>query len=179
MKRWVLLIIVAGTLVLAGCGTTPPAKGFKQTFSSFDLPSEHAPRTSAANSAINLEGVSVDDVLKLYQGLSGRPVIHGPLPAATISVRSQQPISRIRTLQMLDTVLALNGITLVLSGDLAVKAVPTSMASNESPPDITLPWELLPDSSSMMSRTVQLNHLRAQDVLPMLAPLAKLPMASL
>ncbi len=147
----------------------------KQTFSSFDLPSEHNAENLQASGNINLQGVPAAEVLKLYGTLSGRTVISGPLPAATISLRSSAPLNRIQMLQMLDTVLAQNGIAMVLSGDDAVKAVPASNAVNEDPPEITLPWQLLPDSSSMMSRSVQLKNARAIDVLPELQPFAKLP----
>jgi hypothetical protein len=175
MKKNIALVFVASFLILAGCCTTPAAKGFKKTFSSFDLPSDHAPQTLPANGGINFQGVPVDDVLKIYQALSGRTVIRGSLPDAKITFRSQTPLNRIQALQMLDTVLAQNGIVMVLSGDNAVKAVPTSMAISESPPNITLPWELLPESSSIMSRTVQVKNLQAIQVVPVLAPFTKLP----
>ena len=76
---------------------------------------------------------------------------------------------------MLDTVLAQNGIALVLSGEDAVKAVTTSQASAATPPEINLPWKLLPESSSVMLRTVHLKKLKPSAVLPVLAPLAGLP----
>jgi len=123
----------------------------------------------------NFQGVSVDQVLTIYQELSGRTVIRGQLPSAIITLRTQTPLSRVQALQLFDTVLAQNGIAMVLSGDNAVKAVPSSQAATESPPEITLPWELLPESSSFMMRTVKLKNLKAVEVVPMLMPLSKLP----
>jgi type II secretory pathway component GspD/PulD (secretin) len=78
-------------------------------------------------------------------------------------------------LQMFDTALAQNGIAMVLSGDKAVKAVPVERANLESPPEITLPWSQLPDSSSCMTRTVHLQHFRPSEVVPVLQPFSKLP----
>ena len=175
MKIITALSIAAGALFLIGCSTTPATKEYKKTFSSFDLPSDHAPQASLPSGSINLQGVDVAQVLQIYQGLSRRTVIRGPLPSATINFRSQMPLSRIRALQLLDTVLAQNGITMVLSGEDAVKAMPTGNLAGEIPPNITLAWDLLPESSSYMSRTVQVKNVKAVEVVPMLSPLSKLP----
>jgi len=72
-------------------------------------------------------------------------------------------------------VLAENGIAMVLAGDHAVKAVPVATAASENPPEITLPWASLPDSSSPMTRTVTVKNLQAVEVVPMLMPFSKLP----
>jgi general secretion pathway protein D len=175
MKTIIAFTLAASMFFLAGCSSTPPPKAYKQTFSSFDLPSDHAPETLIPNGSINFQGVDVNQALQIYQGLSGRVVIHGPLPSTTINLRSPSPLSRVQALQMFDTVLAQNGITMVLSGENAVKAVPTGKLAGESPPNITLAWELLPDSSSYMSRTVQLQNVKAVEVVPLLSPLSKLP----
>jgi type II secretory pathway component GspD/PulD (secretin) len=81
----------------------------------------------------------------------------------------------VQALQLLDTALAQNGIAMVLSGANAVKAVPANQVASESPPNITVAWELLPESSSCMTRTVQLKHLRAVEAVPILMPFTKLP----
>ena len=169
------MVIAASALFLSGCRRAPEAEKTKGTYSSFDLPSEHAAKEMAATVTLNLQGVPVAEVLKNYEELSGRTVAHGELPQVVISARQATPLNRVQALQILDTVLAQNGIAMVLSGDNAVKAVPTSKAASESPPDIRLPAQLLPDSSSFMSRTVQLKNLRAVEVVPMLMPLSKMP----
>ena len=78
-------------------------------------------------------------------------------------------------LQVLDSVLAENGIVMVLSGDTAVKAVAAGAVSGESPPEITRSWEQLPDSSSYMMRTVRVKYVRPSRVVPILGPFSKLP----
>ena len=54
-----------------------------------------------------------------------------------------------------------------------------AQAASEAPPDINLPLELLPDSGSFMSRTVQLKKVRPSEAIPVLMPLAKAPNALL
>jgi type II secretory pathway component GspD/PulD (secretin) len=176
MKKLLILSIAAAYCVLAGgCASTPtPAKPVKLTYSSFDLPSEHVPPDKAVSGLIDFEGVPLDQVLEIYQKMSGRTVIHGPLPDARIVFRSQTSLTRIEALQMLDTMLAQNGIAMVLSGDKAVKAVPVAQAVTENPPEITLPWQLLPDSDSCMTRIVHVQHFKPSEAVAMLMPLAKL-----
>ncbi|HAO79397.1 MAG TPA: hypothetical protein DCQ92_10560 [Verrucomicrobia subdivision 3 bacterium] len=166
---------MASTLVLVGCSTTSPSKPLKRTYSSFDLPSEHTKQDTLSAGCINFQGVPLEQVLQVYAASSGRTVLRGSLPDARISLRSASPLSCIQLLQMLDTVLAQNGIAMVLSGDDAVKAVTTTRVSVETPPEINLPWEMLPDSSSVMMRTVHLKNLKPSETIPMLAPFAHLP----
>jgi type II secretory pathway component GspD/PulD (secretin) len=101
------------------------------------------------------------------------------LQAATISLRNQTSLTRVEALQLLDTVLAENGIVMVLAGETAVKAVPVAQAPHESPPEISLPWRSLPDSGSFMMRTVQLRKLRPSEVVQVLMPFSKMPAAVL
>lgn len=162
----------------AGCAS-PPARPQKRTLSSFDIPASSAGRQQIAAGMIHFQNADLFQVLDVYQELSGRTVIRGPLPHPTISMRNQTRLTRVQALQLLDTALAENGIAMVLAGDDAVKGVPVAQASSEAPPNITLPVELLPDSGSFMSRTVQLKNVKAVEVIPVLQPLAKAPNALL
>lgn len=110
-----------------------------------------------------------------YQELSGRTVIRGQLPEARINLRTKTPLNRIQLLQVLDSVLAENGIVMVLSGDSAVKAVNVAAVNTASPPEMTRSWEQLPDSSSYMMRTVRVKYVRPSKVMPILEPFSKLP----
>jgi type II secretory pathway component GspD/PulD (secretin) len=177
MKRILIPSMVAAVwLLAAGCTSTPPkpAGPVKQTYSAFDLPSDH-PRDKAANGRIDFDNVPLETVLRTYGQISGRVVVHGPLPAASITLHSQKPLGRVETLRLLDTALAQNGIAMVLSGDQAVKAVPPDEALAAGPPEITLPWQLLPDSDSCMSRTVEVRNFRPTEAVAVLVPLSKLP----
>ena len=166
---------MAAALVLAGCSTTPPAKPLKRTFSSFDLPTEHAPADLSPTPHIHFQNVELEQVLKIYGAYSGRTVIHGSLPDAKITFQTDAPLSRIQLLQMFDTVLAQNNIAMVYSGADVVKAVMGDQMNAESPPEINLPWQSLPESSSAMMRTVHLKNLKPSEMFPVLQPFAKLP----
>ena len=173
--------VLAGLLCLGltACCTNPPPSTQKRTFSSFDIPARGAGKEATAAGTIDFQHADVEQVLAIYQELSRRTVIRGPLPRPTITVRNQTSLTRIQVLQLFDTVLAQNGIAMVLAGETAVKAVPQAMAVTECPPAITLPVEELPDSGSFMSRTVQLKNVRAVEAIPVLMPFAKTPNALL
>ena len=174
MKIIIATILAVSAWLFAGCHTTP-ANPYKLTYSSFDLPAEHPPKDLIAAGTMNFQGVSLENILKIYQALSGRTVIRGPLPDVKITLRTQTPLNCVQTLQLFDTVLAQNGIAMVLAGENAVKAVTVSQATSESPPEISRPWQQLPESSSFMMRTVAVKKLKPSTVVPMLAPLSKLP----
>ena len=162
-------------LILTGCGKMPEARTVKETYSSFDLPSEHPVKDAANRLSYEAQDLPLPAVLKMYEQISGRTVITGQLQEAVISFRSGTPLTRIEALQMLDTVLAEKDIAMVLSGDKMVKGVPAAAARTEAPPEITLSWRSLPESSSMMSRTVHVQNLKPSEMMAVLQPLAKLP----
>ena len=180
MRKPTLLVLPSlVALGLVACCTGPQAGAPKKTFSSFDIPARGAGKEQLVAGSINFQNADLLQVLDIYQQLSGRSVIRGSLPTPTISVRSQTALTRVEALQLLDTVLAANDIAMVLVGDTAVKAVPAAQAASEAPPEITLPVDLLPDSGSFMSRTVQLERVHAAEVIPVLQPLTKTPAALL
>jgi type II secretory pathway component GspD/PulD (secretin) len=115
-------------------------------------------------------------VLKVYQELSRRTVVRSAqLPATKITVESSVPLTLRGALQTLDTALALNGIVMIPQGANHVKAVPEGRAVTEPAPIFDGPWEELPESGSYVTYIVELKEQRAQDVLPILQPLARLP----
>src|SRR5260370_32226604 len=115
------LVSLTGLLCLGlvGCtstsGTQPTAKAGPRTFSSFDVVSGRTGPKEFEPGALNFQNTDLLQVLAVYQEISGRTVIRpATLPAPTISVRNQTPLSRVQALQLLDTVLAQNGIAMVL-----------------------------------------------------------------
>jgi len=174
-SRWPGPVILLA-LALAACSTDQVAKKDQTTFSSFDQPTSRAAQNGFAPGLLQFRDADATAVLAIYQELSGRTVIRpSSLPAVKISATSQGQLSRVEALQFLDTLLAQNGITMVLLGDSAVKAVAAAQAPSECPPVIDLPLEALPESSSYMTRIVRLHKRWPSEVVPMLQPLAKMP----
>jgi type II secretory pathway component GspD/PulD (secretin) len=173
-----LISLAALALTLTACTTTPaPRVPQRNTFSSFDVPRGTNTVGVIPAGMIRWQDIDVVEVLKFYQDLSRRSVLRSPtvLLNTRITFRNEQPLSVINTLRVLDTLLAQQGIAMVYQGDDAVKAVPAASAPTEAPPEIDLPAELLPESSSVMQRTVRLKRLRADEAAAIVAPFAHLP----
>jgi type II secretory pathway component GspD/PulD (secretin) len=176
MKPFLTVCALVVGLILSGCSTPPPpAKVYKQTYSSFDQVSDHPVSEVMPPGTINFDEARVDTILEIYGKLSDRTVLHGSLPSANITLRVASSASRIELLRMLDTVLAKNGIAMLYSGDKVVRAVPVNELIGEDFPEINLPWQSLPESSSPMMRKVYLKNLKPSECAPMLKGLSGLP----
>ncbi|MGA2556297.1 MAG: hypothetical protein ABSG04_08485 [Verrucomicrobiota bacterium] len=148
----------------------------KHTFSSFDPPKGPAAVVQFDAGKLKLADADLDQVLNLYQEVSARTVIRGAnLTQVKVSLRNQTPLNRVETLQLLDTTLVQNGITMVLVGDASVKAVPNSQAGLETPPTFDARAEDLPDSSSYMTCTARLKNAQADQAVRMLSLAARMP----
>lgn len=154
-----IAVLAVGTTTLALQGTLPGLG--KRTFSSFDSPTGPAGQMQWDAGRLQLVDNDLNTVLTLYEQASARTVIRADgLPDAMFTLHNQTPLNRVETLRLLDTLLAQNGVTMVLAGDSQVKAVPSAKAVNETAPVINLPPDELPDSSSYMSMTVPLQKAR-------------------
>jgi type II secretory pathway component GspD/PulD (secretin) len=148
----------------------------KHTFSSFDPPRGAAAVKRFDTGMLKLVDADLDQVLNLYQEVSARTVIRSShLAPVKISLHNQTPLSRVETLQLLDTTLAEYGITMVLAGDATVKAVPSSEAPSEIAPTIDPLTDEVPDSSSYMTCTIRLKNANGRDAIDVLAPVSRLP----
>ena len=164
--------------LLVGCGTTKTHQPQvpKTSFSSFDQPVPGVAEKIYGVNEINFKGMFLDDVLAIYAETSGRNVIRsGTLPKTSITLLNKTPVTRVETLQLFDTVLAQNGIAMVLSGEKSVKTVHIPAAGQEAGPVIDLPADQLPDSSSFMVRIVHLKKTKPSELVPVVQPFARVP----
>ena len=183
MKITLPLLLAALTLTAADPDTrrkpatpagAPPSANEPETFSSLDRPSpRHA--TIPAGS-ISFEEADLLQVLNYYQELSKRTVVRpANLPLVKITLRSARPATTITALQILDTALAQNGITMIPQGTDIVKAVPSAAAPVEAVPICELAPHELPDSQSYVCYVVQLKERLPRDLAQALQPFAKTP----
>ena len=90
--------------------------------------SDAAPGGEAAGYKYNFPGVDVGQVLDIYSDLVGRTLIRGQVPQASITLKTQSPLTKTEAIEALQAVLALNGITLINIGDKFVKVLPPDQA---------------------------------------------------
>ncbi|MBI3851506.1 MAG: hypothetical protein HY298_14705 [Verrucomicrobia bacterium] len=125
---------------------------------------------------INFPAVDIEDVLKIYAMYVGRTVLRpSVLPAPKITLVNQTPLTRKEAIQALDSVLALNGITMIPSGEKFVKAVPSTQAMQEAAAFSKLDGSQLPEAAQYITHIVQLKYARPSEVVPVLQPFAKIP----
>jgi general secretion pathway protein D len=125
---------------------------------------------------IKFQDADLLQVLDFYQDLTGRTVIRpASLPQTKISVRTQTPLTRREAVQLLDSILAMNQITMVPQGEKFVKAVTEATAQTQAREFNELAHSDLPNSGSIVAQVVQLSNAVPRDVAQALQPFAKLP----
>ncbi len=124
---------------------------------------------------IDFPSVNIEQVLPIYAELVGRTILRAQLPPIMISLKTQTPLTKTEAIQALDSVLAMNGITMINIGDKFVKAVPVNLASQMAAPFSTTDETGLPESDQYVSDIVQLKYAKPTEVVPALTPLAQIP----
>ena len=125
---------------------------------------------------IKFQDADISQVLEIYQELTGRTVLKpSSLPATKISIKTQTELSRTEAIQALDSILSMNGITMVPQGTKFVKAVAEAQAGNAAGGLNDIPGELLPDSGTYITHVIQLTNASPNDVMPVLTPFSKAP----
>ena len=128
---------------------------------------------------INFPATDLNQVLQIYSELVGRTVLRPTsLPAPTITLKTQTPLTRREAIQAFDAVLALNGIAVVNVGDKFVKVVPNAQAgqigaafSKESP-------DQLPDLGQFVTEVLQVTNVKPSDLVQVLTPFASAGLAN-
>jgi general secretion pathway protein D len=154
---------VAGVPATVGASTNAPAAKDEEVF---------------PPGLIKFVDTDVSQVLDIYQELTGRTVLRpATLPQAKITIKTQTELTRKEAVQALDSILSLNGITMVPQGDKFIKAVPEAQAGTAAREANTVPYENLPEAGSYVVQIVKLKNTAPRDVAQALQPFAKMPNA--
>jgi type II secretory pathway component GspD/PulD (secretin) len=125
---------------------------------------------------IKFQEADISQVLDVYQELTGRTVMRpANLPATKVTIRSQTPLTRKEAIQALDSILSLNGISMIPIGEKFVNAVPAAQAGQEGRDFNELALADIPESGSLVAQVVRLTNALPRDVAQALQPFAKLP----
>jgi type II secretory pathway component GspD/PulD (secretin) len=145
-------------------------------FSSLDEAKASESKEIDAN-AIAFADTDLEEVLDLYQDLSGRSILRSAnLPQLRVTFRNELPLSRREALQTLDTVLSGSGIAMIIFGKQNMKAVPAKEAPQEAGPIVDWLPERLPDSGTYIVYVVHTKDDQLpREFAPALQPFAKMP----
>jgi general secretion pathway protein D len=128
---------------------------------------------------INFPATDLNQVLQIYAELVGRTILRPTsLPAPTITLKTQTPLTRREAIQAFDAVLALNGIAVVNVGDKFVKVVPTAQAGQIGAPFSKEKGDQLPDMGQFVTHVVQTTYVKPSELVPVLTPFASAGLAN-
>lgn len=123
---------------------------------------------------INIQKMDVDQFLGVYAGLANRTVLRpNALAAPQVTIVTKGTLTRREALQAFDTVLGLNGITMINVGEKFVKAVAQTGAGMEGQPFSKTELADIPEFGQFTSHIVQLKHLKPSELIPVIQPLSK------
>lgn len=122
--------------------------------------------------AIKFGELTIDAALERLEAWSGRTALRpNALPATTISLTIDRPMTRAEAREVLETVLSLNGIAVIPLGDKYLKVVPLATARTEAPPFLEGSTLDLPPSGQFASKVFHLQFLRVGEFMPQVASL--------
>lgn len=111
---------------------------------------------------------------QVYGPLVKRTVLRAQgLPQVKISIDTQTTLTEGEEVQMWDTVLALNGITMIPQGEKFVTAVPVAQALQEGAKFSNKPADQYAEASQFVTHVVQLKHVAIEEAVPTITPFAK------
>ncbi|HEY6168217.1 MAG TPA: secretin N-terminal domain-containing protein, partial [Verrucomicrobiae bacterium] len=128
--------------------------------------------------SVKLVNLDLDEFLdKFYSEVVGRTIIRAPaLPTTTkITVNLKNSLTKTEFIQLMDSVLAINGITMIPVGEKFVKAVPSAQALTEAAEFSKKAAGELPDSGNYITHIVQLQYVRPSEIQQVIAPFSKTP----
>ncbi len=138
-----------------------------------------APDETLPAGTINFPATDLNQVLQIYAELVGRTVLRPTsLPAPTITLKTQTPLTRHEAIQAFDAVLALNGIAVVNVGDKFVKVVQTGQAGQVGAPFDTEKADQLPEMGRFVTQVVQTSFVKPTELVPVLTPFASAGLAN-
>ena len=126
---------------------------------------------------INFKNMPLDQFLDEYAVIARRTVLRGAsLPLTSqINFRPASPLTNEERLQMYDTILALNGITMIPTGDKAVLAVPSTQALQEGAAFSAKKSEDYSEASQFVTTVVKVEHANVAEAAETLKQFAKNP----
>ena len=127
-----------------------------------------------ASYTISWPSLPIETVLANYAELTGRTVLRpNQLPNVSITLMTKQGLTRDEAIQALDSVLTLNGITMLNVGDKFVTAVPSNQAPQEGAAFTDLDASELPESGQYVTKVVKLKVAKPSEVQQVIQGFAK------
>ena len=123
---------------------------------------------------IDFPDIPLDQFLDTYAQLVNRTILRAPnLPAAKITLTTVTDLTQSEAIQAFESVLAMNGISLVDVGDKFVKAVPVALVGTLGGHFSTNDDKDIPEEDRYITQIVHLQNAKPSELVPILAPYAQ------
>jgi general secretion pathway protein D len=129
--------------------------------------------------AINFPATDLKQVLDIYSKLVGRTILRpATLPAPTITLITETPLTKREIIQAFDAVLGLNGIGVVNIGDKFVKIVPLPQVTQVGMPFTKETPDQFPDLGQFVTTVIQVTNVKPTEMVSILTPFASAGVAN-
>ena len=160
------VLFLSSAIQAPGQGEAQPFPGARSSTESVDpeLATEILPSAPGGDTekliSLNFRDAPLDQVLQFYSEITGRTLIKSPGINATITLRGQTRLTRKETLQAIESILAMNNVTLVPMGEKFLKVVQPTAARQEAM-SITgqMPEKPFEDSDKLISQIIPLKYI--------------------
>lgn len=114
-------------------------------------------------------------VLEIYSELTGRTVLRSPAVQANLQITlvTKTPLTARETIQAIDSILALNLIAIIPTGEKFLTVVPSAAALQEGAAFNTNSVRELPEASQYLTKIVEVKNAKPSEVVPAIQPFAK------
>jgi general secretion pathway protein D len=124
-----------------------------------------------------LQSAPLEQVLQMYSELTGRIILRPnqlPVSAVTLDATAVE-LTKAEAIQAFDSVLTLNGLTMITVGEKFVTAVPSQQALSEGAAFSPVDPKDLPEAGQFLTKIVKLKHVVPSDVMQLIQGFGKIP----
>ncbi|MBU1694789.1 MAG: type II secretion system secretin GspD [Verrucomicrobia bacterium] len=122
--------------------------------------------------ALSFRDAPIDQVVTFYSEVTGRTLLRSQgLPGGNITLKGQTRLTQREALEAIESVLAMNGVSLVPMGDKFLKVVPISNARGEGMSlSLQLPERAFPETDQLVSQVVPLKYIEVAEATSIIQP---------
>ena len=120
----------------------------------------------------------LEQVMELYAEVTGRTVLRSPavnFDQIKLTLNTKTPLTEREFLQAIDSLLALNQIAVIATGEKFLTVVPMAAALQEGAAFNTNSVGELPEASQYITKIIQVTNAKPSEIIAAIQPFAKLP----
>ncbi|MEO5802477.1 MAG: secretin N-terminal domain-containing protein [Verrucomicrobiota bacterium] len=163
--------------------TAAPSPLAPPTISTPSMTTKTTVRTNAVGEVANIEynfpQLPLEQGLENYAKLVGRTILRSPQiqPTLQLTLKTESPLTQSEAIMAWETIMGMNGITIVPIGDKFMKVVVEAQAPGAGGKFSEKTGEELPDAGRFVTHIVQIKYAVAAEVQAAISPFAKNPAA--